>query len=117
MVYLQLLMWSFSHSVALSSDDLGLPAMLVATSSMFLGDEMAGGHLLLLGRSMYLRHVDVFDMLLVVAMENFDVSSRRALASSCNLGVFPLQPVVRWVLVEGLLQSPATKTIRDPCMD
>ena len=105
MVYLQLLRWSFSHSVALSSDDLGLPAMLVATSSMFLGDEMAGGHLLLLGRSMYLRHVDVFDMLLVVAMENFDVSSsRRALASSCNLRVFPLQPVVRWVLVEGLLQ-------------
>jgi hypothetical protein len=80
----------------LSSDDLGLLAMLAATSPMFLDDEMAGGHLLLLGRSTYLRYVDVCDMLLVVAMENFDVSSsRRALASSCNLDVFPLQPVVR----------------------
>jgi hypothetical protein len=43
-------------------------------------------------------------MLLVVAMENFDVSSsRRALASSGNLDVFPLQSMVWWVLVEGII--------------
>jgi hypothetical protein len=63
----------------------------------------------------YLRHVDDFDMLLVMAMENFVVSSsRRALASSCNLSVFPLQLLVRRVLVEGLLHSPVAKMTGRP---
>jgi hypothetical protein len=37
------------------------------------GDAMASGHLLP-GRSAVLRHVDVLDMLLMVALENCDVS-------------------------------------------
>ena len=36
-------------------------------------------------------------------------SSGRALASSCNLGVHLLLPLVRWLLVEGFLHSPVTK--------
>lgn len=74
----------FRFSVALLSVDLGLLAMHVATNPKFLGDEMADGHLLLLGHSTHQRHVDDFDMVLIVGMENFVVSSsRRALASSC----------------------------------
>jgi hypothetical protein len=60
-------------------------------------------------------------MLLVVPMKIFEVSLLgRALASSCNLGVHLLLTLVRWMLVEGLLHSPATKmtgTLGDPCMD
>jgi hypothetical protein len=92
--------------------------MLVVTNPKFLGDEVVVGHVLLPGRSMHLRYVDDFDMLLIVAMENFVVSSsRRDLASSCILGASPLQLLVRWVLVEGLLHSSATKTTGRPCMD
>ena len=60
-------------------------------------------------------------MLLIVLMKIFEVSlSGRALASSCNLGVYLLLPLVWWMLVEGLLHSPAMKmtgTLGDPCMD
>jgi hypothetical protein len=51
-------------------------------------------------------------MLLVVPIQKFSLSGR-ALASSCNLGA-------QWMLVEGLLQLPATKTtgtLQDPYMD
>jgi hypothetical protein len=79
--------------VASSSIDLGMPAMLTATP-MFLGGGMASGHLLWLGRSTILRHV-VFGMLLAVPMKMFEVSLLgRALASSCNLGVHLLLPLV-----------------------
>ena len=110
---------SFPFSVASSSVDLEMHVMLMATP-MFLGGGMASGHLLWLGRSTVLRHV-VFGMLLVVSMKIFEVSlSGRTLASRCNLGVHLLLPLVRWMLVEGLLHSPATKTtgtLGDPCMD
>ena len=62
--------------------------MLVAVKPKFLGDEMAGGHLLLPGRSSILRHVDEFDVLLGVANKNFVSSSGRASASSCIPGAF-----------------------------
>jgi len=65
---------------------LGWPAVLVAAKPKFLGDEMAGGHLLLPGRSSTLRHVDEFDVLLGVANQNFVSSSGRASASSCFPG-------------------------------
>ena len=45
-------------SVALSSGDFELLAVLVASSPKFLGVEMAGGHQFLLVRSVDLRHVD-----------------------------------------------------------
>jgi hypothetical protein len=109
----------FPLSVASSSVDLELPTMLTATPR-FLGGGMACGHLLWLVHSTVLRHV-VFGMLLVVLMKIFEVSSSgRALASSCSLGVHLLLPLVRWMLVEGLLHSPAmkmTRTMGDPCMD
>jgi hypothetical protein len=90
----------FSLSVASLSIDLGMPAMLMATP-MFLSGGIASGHLLWLERSNVLWHV-VFGMLLVVPMKIFEVSlSRRALASSCNLGVHLLLPLVWWLLVEG----------------
>jgi hypothetical protein len=107
----------FPLSVASSSIDLGMPTMLTATP-MFLGDGMASGHLLWLGRSTVLCHV-IFGMLLIVPMKIFEVSlSGRVLASSSNLGVHLL--LVWGLLVEGLLHSSATKTTRtlgDPCMD
>ena len=75
---------------------------------------MASGHVLRLERSTVLRHV-FFDMLLVVPLKNLDVSSSgRALASSCDLDVYLQQPLVQWLLVEGLLHSPATKTTGRP---
>ena len=61
--------------------------MLVASEPKFPGDEVAGGHLLLLARSTFLRHVDVFDVLLGEAIKNFVFPSRRASASSCILDV------------------------------
>jgi hypothetical protein len=63
----------FVLSVASSSVDLELLAMLMATP-MFLGGEMASGHLLWLVRSTVPRHV-LFGMLLVVPMKIFKVSS------------------------------------------
>ena len=85
MVSLQLLGRS-SLSVAWLFGVLGWPAVLVAAKPKFLGDEMAGGHLLLPGRSSTLRHVDEFDVLLGVANKNFVSSSGRASASSCFPG-------------------------------
>ena len=99
-------------SVVWSLGDLGLAALLVASNPKYLGDEMAGGHLLLLGRSSVLRYVDELGVLLVAAIKNFQgSSSRRVVASSSNLGVVLLQPLVRWSCVEGLLRTPAG----DPC--
>jgi hypothetical protein len=113
-VSLQLLGRSYYLLVALSSGVFELPAVLVATNPKFLGDEMAGCHLLLLGRSSDLRHVDELDVLLSVTIKKFVPSSGRALASSCNLDVFLLLPLVRWRLVEGLLLAPTTKTTGRP---
>ena len=105
---------SFPLSVASSSVDLGMPVMLAATTPMFSGGDIARGHVLRLERSTVLRHV-FFDMLLVVPLKNLDVSSSgRALASSCDLDVYLQQPLVQWLLVEGLLHSPATKTTGRP---
>jgi len=101
-------------SVALSSGDFELPAVLVATNPKFLGDKMAGGHLFLLVRLVDLRHVDDFDVLLGEVVKNFVSSSRWALASSCNLDGFILQPLVRRWIVEGRLLTPVTKTTRRP---
>jgi len=95
---------------------LGWPAVLVASESKFLGDVVAGGHLLLLGRSTFLRHVDVFDVLLGEAIKNFVSSSRRASASSCILDVFLFQPLVRRRLIGRLLWAPATKTTGRPLL-
>ena len=75
-------------------DVLGRPAVLVASEPKFPGDEVAGGHLLLLARSTFLQHVDVFDMLLGEANKSFVSSSGRASASSCILGTILFQPVV-----------------------
>ena len=58
-------------SVALSSGDFELSAVLVASSPKFLGVEMAGGHQFLLVRSVDLRHVDDFGVLLGEAVKNF----------------------------------------------
>jgi len=100
---------SFSLSVVSLSVDLGVPAMLAATTPMYSGGVMTNGHVLRLVCSTALRYVDV-DMLLVVPFKNLEVSSSgRALASSCNLGMHLLLPLVRWLLVEGFLHSPVTK--------
>jgi len=72
-------------SVALSSGDFELSAVLVASSPKFLGVEMAGGHQFLLVRSVDLRHVDDFGVLLGEAVKNFVSSSRWALASAAAL--------------------------------
>ena len=88
---------SFFLSVASLSVDLGVPAMLAATTPMSSGGVMINGHVLRLVRSTALRYVDVV-MLLVVPFKNLEVSSSgRALASSCNLGVHLLLPLVRWL--------------------
>ena len=100
---------SFFLSVASLSVDLGVPAMLAATTPMSSGGVMINGHVLRLVRSTALRYVDV-DMLLVVPFKNIEVSSSgRVLASSCNLGVHLFLPLVRWLPIEGLLHSPVTK--------
>ena len=100
---------SFFLSVASLSVDLGVLAMLAATTPMSSGGVMTNGHVLRLVRSTALRYVDV-DMLLVVPFKNIEVSSSgRVLASSCNLGVHLFLPLVRWLPVEGLLHSPVTK--------
>ena len=105
---------SFFLSVASLSVDLGVPAMLAATTPMSSGGVMTNGHVLRLVRSPALRYVDV-DMLLVVPFKNLEVSSSgRALASSCNLDVHLLLPLVRWLPVEGLLHSPVTKITGRP---
>jgi len=104
---------SFSLSVVSLSVDLGVPAMLAATTPMYSG-VMTNGHVLRLVCSTALRYVDV-DMLLVVPFKNLEVSSSgRALASSCNLGMHLLLPLVRWLLVEGFLHSSVTKITRRP---
>ena len=74
-------------SVAQMFGALGRPAVLVASKPKFLGDEVAGGHLLLLARSTFLRHVNVFDMLLGEANKSFVYSLGRVSASSCILDV------------------------------
>jgi len=106
-----------SLSVARMFGVLGWPAVLVASESKFLGDVVAGGHLLLLGRSTFLRHVDVFDVLLGETIKNFVSSSRRASASSCILDVFLFQPLVRRRLIGRLLWAPATKTTGRPLLE
>lgn len=70
-------------------------------------------------RSLDQWHIDEFDVLLVVAIKNLEVSSpRRKVASSGSLGTVLLQPLVRWSCVEGLPLTPATKTTgRHPCLD
>jgi len=108
-VYMQLcgrLLFPFSCFVVRR---FGVPAMLAATTPMSSGGVMINGHVLRLVRSTALRYVDVV-MLLVVPFKNLEVSSSgRALASSCNLDVHLLLPLVRWLPVEGLLHSPVTK--------
>ena len=104
----------FSLSVARMFGVLEWPAVLVASEPKFLGDVVAGGHLLLLGRSTFLRHVDVFDVLLGEAIKNFVSSSGRASASSCILDVFLFQSLVRWKSVGRLLCAPVTKTTGRP---
>jgi len=105
-----------SLSVARMFGVLEWPAVLVASESKFLGDVVAGGHLLLLGRSTFLRHVDVFDVLLGETIKNFVSSSRRASASSCILDVFLFQPLVRRRFIGRLLWAPATKTTGRPLL-
>ena len=106
-----------SLSVARMFGVLGWPAVLVASEPKFLGDVVAGGHLLLLGRSTFLRHVDVFDVLLGEAIKNFVFPSRRASASSCILDAFLFQPLVRRRLIGRLLWAPATKTTGRPLLE
>ena len=65
---------SYSLSVASLYVDLGVLAMLAATTPMFSGGVMTNGHVLRLVRSTALRYVDV-DMLLVVPLKNIEVSS------------------------------------------
>ena len=101
-------------SVALSSGDFELSAVLVASSPKFLGVEMADGHQFLLVRSVDLRHVDDFGVLLGEAVKNFVSSSRWALASSCSLDGFIFQPLGWWWIVEGRLLAPVTKTTGRP---
>lgn len=101
-------------SVALSSGDFELLAVLVASSPKFLGVEMAGCHQFLLVRSVDLRHVDDFGVLLGEAVKNFVSSSSWALASSCSLDGFIFQPLGwRWI-VAGRLLAPVTKTTGRP---
>ena len=95
----------------------GRPAVLVASEPKFPGDEVSDGHLLLLARSTFLRHVDVFDVLLGEAIKNFVFSSRRASASSCILDAFLFQPLVRRRLIGRLLWALATKTTGRPLLE
>ena len=82
----------FPLRVESSSGELGSLAILEALDSLSPGDVMAGGYLVQRGRSASRKHIDV---LLLVAMKNCDVSSLgRSSASSCTLGVSPLQPLV-----------------------
>ena len=101
-------------SVAQMFGALGWLAVLVASEPKFPGDEVADGHLLLLTRSTFLRHVDVFDVLLGEANKNFVSSSERASASSCILDALLFQPLVRRRLVGRPLRVPATKTTGRP---
>jgi len=105
-----------SLSVARLFGALGWPAVLGATEPKFPGVVMASGHPLLLGRSTFLRHVDVFDVLLGEAIKNFVSSSGRASASSCILDVFLFQSLVRWRSVGRLLCAPVTKTAWRPLL-
>jgi hypothetical protein len=98
----------FPLRVESSSGELGSLAILEASDSLAPGDVMAGGYLVQPGHSTSRKHIDV---LLLVAMKNCDVSSSGwSLASSCTLGVSPLQPLVRRELVEWLLRPPVAKT-------
>jgi len=69
---------------------LGWPAVLVASEPKFLGDVVAGGHLLLLGRSTFLRHVDVFDVLLGEAIKNFVFFVEKGFGFKLHPGCVPL---------------------------
>ena len=90
--------------------------MLGATEPKFPGVVMASGHPLLLGSSTFLRHVDVFDVLLGEAIKNFVSSSGRASASSCILDAFLFQSSEWRRLVGRLLWAPETKATGDPCL-
>lgn len=105
-----------SLSVARMFGVLGWPAVLVASESKFLGDVVAGGHLLLLGRSTFLRHVDVFDVLLGETIKNFVSSSGRTSASSYILDAFLFQSLVRKRSVGRLLWALATKMTKRPLL-
>ena len=87
-------LWGFIPLWVVQSS--GLSELLVILEEPDLwpsGDAMASGHLLP-GRSVVLRHVDIIDMLLMVALENCDVSSSERGSASGS----------------GWLRSPVTRT-------
>ena len=94
-----------------SSGDSGSPANLEATEPMSPDDVMATGHLLRPERSTIPVHIDNFDVLILMATEEYEVSSLGwSSVSSCKLDVFPLQLRVRWELVGWLPRTPMTKS-------
>jgi len=94
-----------------SSGDSGSPANLEAAETMSPDDVMATGHLLQPERSTIPVHIDNFDVLILMATEEYEVSSLGwSSVSSCKLDVFPLQLRVRWELVGWLPRTPMTKS-------
>jgi len=102
--------WFYSLRVSSPSCDLGSLAVLVASDPVSLGDVLASGLLVLLGRSASQVHIVVFDMPTEVALNLYVASleassSRWESASSCKLGTSLFQRCcVKW-----WLRLPVTK--------
>jgi hypothetical protein len=88
------------------SGESGLLVAFEAPDLLSPGDVMAGGHLLQLGRSASIEHVDVFGVRLLVASKNCEVpSSGRRSASSCTWLL--RSPMTR--MTGRILQGPSCK--------
>jgi len=101
--------WEISFPFWLLRRPLIWRCLMLTATLMFVGGEVACGHLLWLGRSTVLRHV----LLACYSLCRSKKFLRRE-------GRWLRAAHVQWMLIEGLLQSLATNktgNLQDPCMN